>query len=352
MLSPEYAAVWMGVTALVGFVGGYGVRALALRVRMVDVPDGERRTHARPVPLGGGLAAWFACVVAFSLLRLVAPSVFSAALWRDLAVVGVATLPLLVVGLVDDARRLSARWLVLAALAAVGIAVAGGIRVEAVTWFGGSARTLSTMVSVLVSSAWLLLATGATKFSDGVDGLVVGQTIVGAALIAGLSLSTAYFQPDMALIAGLFGAAFFGVLWHNWPRARLYLGEFGSTFSGFGLGVIAILSGAKLAIALAAVGVFLVDVCWVMVRRLWRGTSPFSGDRTHMHFLLQDKGWPSWAVAPLLWLVAFGFGFAALQLQTQGKIRLLFALALLTWGASFWLQRSTAASSSGARKSR
>lgn len=350
MLSPEYAGAWMGLTALLGFVGGYGVRAFALRMRMVDIPDGERRIHARPIPLGGGLAAWFGCVAVCFVLWMVAPTLFSPTLWRDLAVVGVATLPLLAVGLMDDMYRLSPRWLVLAALAAVSIAVVGGIRVEAVTWFGGAAKTLSTAVSILVSGAWLLLATGATKFSDGVDGLVAGQTIVGAILIAGLSLSQAYFQPDIALIAGVFGAAFFGVLWHNWPRARLYLGEFGSTFAGFGLGVIAILSGAKLAIALAAVGVFLVDVCWVMLRRVWRGASPFSGDRTHMHFLLQDKGWPSWAVAPLLWLVAFAFGVAALQLQTQGKIRLLLALALLTWGASFWLQRSTAISSSDSLK--
>ncbi len=306
---------------------------------MLDVPDGARRLQKKPVPLGGGVAAWMACMLVFGALWLAAPQLFSVEVWRGVGMLGLATVPLLVAGLLDDRYRLPARWLVLGGIFAAMIALVGGIRIERVSWFGTGALALPLGVSWLVSGVWLLLTTGATKFSDGVDGLVAGQTVVGSLLIVGLSLSAAYFQPDIALIAGIFGASFFGVLLHNWPRARLYLGEFGSTFAGFGLGAIAIVSGAKLAIALAAVGILLVDIVWVMIGRLRRGTPIFVGDRTHIHFLLQDSGLPSWAVAPLLWVTAFGFGFAALQLQTQGKATLLLVLACVTWGASVWLQR-------------
>lgn len=314
---------------------GFMVRAIALNVGLVDVPDVGRHQHGRTVALAGGCAAWLAVS---SFLLILRPFVVDLSPWLNnaewLSLV-LAPLPLMVVGLWDDRRRLSPGWLLMGAAFSIAIAIWCGVNIDQVTNPAGGALSFRPLVSHGVTALWLLACIGATKFADGADGLVAGQTSIGAFLILGLCLSSLYYQPSIAVIAALFGGAFFGVLLHNWPRARLFLGEFGSTYSGLGLGILASISGAKVAIALMAMGVFVADMVWVMVRRLWRGRSPLEGDRSHLHFLLAGLGLPSWVVAMVFWVLGLGFGIAALQFQTQGKILLFAALVILTWIISF-----------------
>ena len=332
-------------TVLLASSLGFIVRRVFSRKGWVDQPDAQRRTHASAIPFGGGLVAWMTCtfVIGGATLFLVSQGMLSvssdALLFRGLLGAFFASIPLLIVGTLDDRYRLSPYWLSAGAILSVLIALLYGIRIQELTRIGGSVYVLSTVVSFLLTGIWLLLCIGATKFSDGIDGLVCGQTCVGAVLIAGLALSPAFRQLNVAFLAIIFGGAFFGVLLHNWPKARIYLGEFGSTFSGLGLGILAILSGAKLAIALMAFGPFLADIARVMVMRVLSGQSPFVGDRRHLHFLLRDAGLPAWAVSLCMWVFALIFGLSALQFQTQGKILLLATVLLLTWGGAFALER-------------
>ncbi len=329
------------LSAFVAFILAFLMRRLAWRVKFVDHPDAGRHQQSSAVALGGGIVAWLACIflVALSFVLPVETEIRSHIPTFQLLGIFLATLPLLLTGILDDLYRLSSKWLVLGGVASVSIVLAFGIRIDELTQIGGGVYALSSGVSFLLTGVWLLLCMGATKFSDGVDGLVAGQTCIGAALIAGLALSSAFYQPNIALLALIFGGAFFGVLLHNWPYARLYLGEFGSTFAGLGLGILAILSGAKLAIALMAMGFFLADILRVMMMRVWRGHSPFVGDRTHLHFLLRDAGLPAWGVSMCMWVFALIFGLAALQFQTQGKMLLFAGVLVLTWGSAFFLER-------------
>ena len=329
-------------SALVAWVAGFIVRSLALRTGWVDVPDAGRHRHGRVVALAGGCAAWLAMVAGLFLAHPFAVGlepVFSGWEWYSLVF---APLPLLVVGLWDDRRRLRPVWLLLGAFAAIALCMISGVRIEQVTNPGGGTMLFSLGTSLVVTFLWLLACVGATKFADGADGLVAGQTVIGSALIVGLCLSPLYAQPSVALLAALFGGSFLGVLWHNWPRAKLFLGEFGSTYAGLGLGVLASISGAKVAIALMAMGVFVADIIWVMMRRVWRGRSPLEGDRTHLYFLLAALGMPSWLVAVVIWGLGLGFGLAALQFQTQGKLLLVGVLILLTAFISYLAEQRAA----------
>ncbi len=314
---------------------GFWMRRWATARGWLDIPDEGRHRHARPVPFGGGLVAWFVCALAVGLVSWFWPELFRSITPLERFGFFLSTLPLLVVGTIDDRRPLRPSWLLLGVLLSVVIALVFGLRVERLSLPSGMPLPLSSLASLGISTLWLLACTGATKFSDGLDGLVAGQTVIGALLITGLCLSTRFYQPEVALLAVLFGGSFLGVFLHGWPKARLFLGEFGSTFAGFGLGILALISGAKFAIALMAVGFFAADIIWVMLRRLWRGTSPLQGDRTHLHFVLLAAGLPSWAVTLLLWGLALGFGLAALQMQTQAKMLLLAVVVLLTWTLSY-----------------
>lgn len=324
------------VCAFLAWGVGIFVRRYAQVYGWMDIPDVGRHRHERPVPYGGGVAAWIVCIVGFFAGFFIWPEGFRTIHLRELVGFFLSTIPLLVVGVIDDRWPLRPKWLLLGAGFSIVIALVFGFRVHAIMGpFGGGKLDLSGGMSIALSFAWLLACTGATKFSDGLDGLVAGQTVIGSLLIGGLCLTTAFFQPEVALLAAIFGGSFLGVLIHGWPRARLFLGEFGSTFSGFGLGVLAIISGAKFAIALMAMGFFVADIVWVMLRRMYQGRSPLEGDRTHLHFALLSAGMPAWGVAVLLWALGLLFGFAALQFQTRGKLVLVAVLVLLTWSLSF-----------------
>lgn len=326
-------------SALLAWVGGWLVRRHAKEFGLVDRPDGGRHRHTRPMPLAGGVAAWVAMSCVAVVFWFVAPTVVGAFALREWLSLVVAAIPLLVVGVLDDRYRLGPGWLLFGAVASIILALLLGIRIERITNPGGGAFTFTSLTSMAVSALWLLACIGSTKFADGVDGLVAGQTVIGAVLIAWLCLMPAYFQPHVGLLAAIFGGAFLGVLLHNWPRARLFLGEFGSTFAGLGLGILASISGAKVAIALMAMGFFAADILWVMARRVWRGRSPLEGDRTHLHFVLLAAGLPSWAVAIVVWSLGLGFGIAALRFQTQGKMVLIAVLVVGTWILSYSAER-------------
>lgn len=322
-------------SALFAWTGGWFVRRFANRFGLIDQPDGGRRRHAKPVPLAGGVAAWAAMLCVGSVLWVFVPALpasFRFLKWSSLVF---AAIPLLVIGVLDDRYRLRPAWLLVGALCSILLALGLGIRIEHITHPLGGVATFAPIASLGISALWLLACIGSTKFADGVDGLVAGQTVIGAMLIGWLCCTPAYFQPHVGVLAALFGGSFLGVLLHNWPKAQLFLGEFGSTFAGFGLGVLASISGAKVAIAFMAMGFFAADMLWVMARRVWRGRSPFEGDQTHLHFVLRAAGLPSWAVAMVVWGLGLGFGIAALQFQTQGKIALVGILIAGTWALSY-----------------
>jgi UDP-GlcNAc:undecaprenyl-phosphate GlcNAc-1-phosphate transferase len=201
------------------------------------------------------------------------------------------------------------------------------------TQLHAGALTLSLPADI-ITIAWLLTVTYAMKFLDGLDGLVAGLAMIGAFLIAGLAGSEAFFQPLVALMALVVAGAHLGFLPMN-RQGSLFLGEAGSTIAGFSLGVLAVISGAKVATAAVALGVPLVDIALVVIGRVARGVSPFKGDDTHLHFRLLKAGLSRRSAVRLIWGIALIFGLAALSLQTKGKIFLFAGLVALVLTISY-----------------
>jgi UDP-GlcNAc:undecaprenyl-phosphate GlcNAc-1-phosphate transferase len=112
--------------------------------------------------------------------------------------------------------------------------------------------------------------------------------------------------------------------------------------AGFTLGFLAIVSGAKIAIALAVLAIPIADAALVVLGRLRRGDSPWKGDATHLHFRLLNLGISHRMVVALLWGVSMAAGVMALTLQTRGKIFLLSTLVVLTALASWLASRKIA----------
>ena len=169
-----------------------------------------------------------------------------------------------------------------------------------------------------------------TKLLDGIDALVTGVTMIGALIIFCFTITEKYYQSDIALASLVLAAACLGFLIFNWHPASIFLGEGGSLFLGYALGVLAIISGGKIAIALLVMGIPILDVAWTIIRRLKKGKNPFKfSDREHLHFKILDSGLGErWTVA-VYYLISAVFGLSALFLQSRGKVYALFLLMVV-----------------------
>jgi UDP-GlcNAc:undecaprenyl-phosphate GlcNAc-1-phosphate transferase len=168
-----------------------------------------------------------------------------------------------------------------------------------------------------------------TKLLDGMDGLVTGISAIGAVVIFLLSLTPQVMQPQTALLSIAFAGSLLGFLILNFYPAKIFLGESGSTFAGFMLGVLAIVSGSKIATAMLVMGIPLLDALWVILQRIMNKQSPIQGDRRHLHFRLLDIGFSEPQAVLFLYALSGFFGATALFLQSMGKLVALFMLVLV-----------------------
>jgi UDP-N-acetylmuramyl pentapeptide phosphotransferase/UDP-N-acetylglucosamine-1-phosphate transferase len=125
------------------------------------------------------------------------------------------------------------------------------------------------------------------------------------------------------------GAAIVGFLPFNWNPARIIMGDSGANFLGYALAVASIIGGAKIATALLALGLPILDVAWVILFRLAHGRSPLKADRGHLHHRLLDNGWSQAQIVLFVAGISLAAGISSLLLPSQGaKLAAMFLLAL------------------------
>jgi UDP-GlcNAc:undecaprenyl-phosphate GlcNAc-1-phosphate transferase len=303
---------------------------LATNAGIVDRPTDPRKVHTKPIPLLGGAAIFVS--IAFVVLLLLANT--DALTGGEITIrhyLGflLGGLVLMIGGYFDDRYNLPPRYAFISPVIAAFVAITFGIEVEKLTNPFGGVIYLSPVQSDVLVFVWLLVVMYTTKFLDGLDGLAAGVTAIGSLMVMLLALSAAYFQPDVALLAAIALGALLGFLVWNFYPASVFLGEGGSTFVGYLLGTLAVISGGKLATALLVLGIPLFDAIWVVLRRMKRGglAAAAKGDRKHLHHRLLDLGWSQRRIVLAFYVVAAGFGVSTLFLQSKEK---LIALGLLT----------------------
>jgi UDP-GlcNAc:undecaprenyl-phosphate/decaprenyl-phosphate GlcNAc-1-phosphate transferase len=153
----------------------------------------------------------------------------------------------------------------------------------------------------------------ATKFLDGLNGLVSGMSVIGGVIL--LITSITLGQSFSVLIALAMTGAFLGFLPYNF-QGKIFLGEGGSTLAGFLLGVLALLGPAKISITLLILGIPILDVLWVVYERIFKNKkSPFKGDLSHLHFKLINFGLNEKQTVVLLWILSLLFGLSGLLIK-------------------------------------
>lgn len=278
-------------------------RRIAFALGALDVPD-ERHRHRRTTARLGGLAVFAAFGALVSVL---------AALGRlhggaqpQILVFIVAAALVMAVGAIDDVRRLGPHVKLAVEIAAALLVVyVGDCRITGISSPGGilDLGGLAAPFTVL----WIVLLTNAVNLIDGIDGLAAGTSALALASVT--VIARGFDFTTVATLAAVLAGACAGFLVHNLHPATIFLGDSGSLFIGFSIGVLSSYARAKGTTGAIAFATLLIvalplgDLVSAIGRRYFRGLTAhslrshvaglgriFQPDNNHLHHRLLRAG--------------------------------------------------------------
>ncbi|MBT6691292.1 undecaprenyl/decaprenyl-phosphate alpha-N-acetylglucosaminyl 1-phosphate transferase [Candidatus Parcubacteria bacterium] len=320
---------------------------LAHRQGILDHPGADRKIHTKPVPLLGGIAVYASFFITIFILWQSHQLTDERISLSMLAWFLLAGLVLIINGALDDKYSLPAQVTVWGPVLASLIIIFAGLKISYITHPEGGVLQLDSLFSslsgmadfipMLLTFVWLMGITYTTKLLDGIDGLTSSIGLVASVVIFVVSLSWDIQGSTTSLLALVLAGAIFGFLLLNWHPAKVFLGEGGSTFIGFSLGVLSIISGSKIATALLVMGLPVLDIIWVIIRRLRQKKAFWRADKQHLHFRLLSAGLSQKQVVIFLSTISLCFGVISILFTTKAKIGALIILLVLMLLLSSWL---------------
>jgi UDP-GlcNAc:undecaprenyl-phosphate GlcNAc-1-phosphate transferase len=313
------------------------LKPVANRLGLVDRPLGARKQHDRPTPLVGGAAITLAALIC---------GVCFLPMTRDVVGLGVASLVLLSVGVLDDRYDINWRVRIIAqGAAALVLYFVGGVQVE---WIGNALGFTGHTLGVLALPFTVLATVGITNavnWADGVDGLAGSLCLAAVIMLT----AAAIYAGNSALASDLvvMGGCVMGFLAFNlrtpWrPRATVFLGG-GAEILGLWIAWAAFrltqTPGHPVTPVLAPflIAPPVIDCLVLIVRRLSIGYSPFFADRNHMHHRMLDGGFTATGVVATLVGLTLLIGLLAGVARLVHVPEPVFPLVYLTAAAGYFV---------------
>lgn len=300
--------------------------------------------HTKPIPRGGGIPLFLGAFISALLFLPINNTTIA---------IFASSFIMLIIGVLDDkqnsrSRDVSPYFRFLVNIVTAVVIVGSGISIHFITNpFGGGLIQLDALrlpiinllLSDIVSVLWLIWVMNMVNWSKGVDGQMPGIVAISAIVIGILSLrldpSGTGNLIDAQLSFIVAGSAI-GFLIFNFHPAKIFPG-YGATSIYLLLGVVSILSSAKLATAVLVMGVPLVDFVFTIIRRVANKKSPFHGDNKHLHHNLLKLGYSQRQIALFYWSISAILGLISLTLSAKSKVFALIMLTVIVGGAVLFL---------------
>jgi len=322
-------------TALVAVFGAFLVSAVltrqfcdpASRLHFLDHPN-ERSLHTNPTPRTGGVA-----INAGLLLAAVVYQAFSddigLLVWLSAACLLVAVL-----SFVDDMKGVSVAGRFLGHTIAAGVVMAGGLILPGLE-LPGLAWSWPAWAGIVFTAIYLVWMINLYNFMDGMDGFAGGMAVIGFGTLALLGLLAGHQLFFMASL--VVAAAACGFLLFNFPPARIFMGDTGSSVLGLLVGGFSLWGVEEQVfpfwVAILVFSPFIVDASVTLVRRLTRGERVWKAHKTHFYQRLVQSGWGHRKTLLYEYILMVACGFSAVvshSLSQQWQIAL-----LLFWVAAY-----------------
>jgi UDP-GlcNAc:undecaprenyl-phosphate GlcNAc-1-phosphate transferase len=295
------AVAAFGCSCAVSWVLTATLLRLAPYSGLIDQP-GARKVHVRPIPRGGGLAIYAGLLAGLWTIGQVGSSPLPGMLAAGFGIV--------VLGLIDDIRDLP--WQV--RLAVQLIMTAGTVYA-----LHGDRDWSYQLVAVF----WIVGLINAFNMLDNMDALSAGVAWIAAGmlLVASGYRHGWHFSEEEEIPCLMLMGALLGFLWFNRPPARIFMGDAGSTFLGFFLGLRSLdlyPRDGLMRYWIPVACIFAVpcyDLCSVVVLRLWQRRSPFHADKQHLSHRLVALGLSPRCAVGVIYLLAVASGIGGLLIQ-------------------------------------
>ncbi|EHI98912.1 Glycosyl transferase, family 4, conserved region-containing protein [Clostridium sp. DL-VIII] len=295
---------------------------LANKVQFTDKPN-KRKQHKMPTPLCGGIALYIGFFISYFMFYKDEDHPY-----KQVTVLVAATM-ILLIGLIDDWYKTKGKEfaifprLVIQLLSAI-------LVFKANIFFGGftnpftsSYIEFSPVVKFILTITWIFGVTTVINWSDGMDGLAGGLSLISAATF--FAAAIILNQDESAVVSIMLVGTILGFLYYNKFPAKVFMGDSGANFLGFILSITALEGAFKQATVLSlfipilALAVPIFDNLFVIFKRFSEGKPVYQADRSQIHFRLEEKGFTTVQVVKYIMLISLTFSILSIILLLVKK---------------------------------
>jgi len=302
----------------------YVIRLFALKKSFLAHVN-ERSSHTTPTPHGGGIAiaiTWFLGLVYLFTCQEIETPLFSALMVGAL---------LSIVSFLDDVYELSPkkRLLTQAFVSVLGLYLLGGLSKIDLGFFVIENQIVTNALA-FVGIMWFI---NLYNFLDGIDGYA-GSEAVFLGVAGWLLFGGSYFLVLVACVLGF-------LVW-NWHKAKIFMGDVGSTLLGYTIAIFALYhqnNGTSILVWLILFGLFWFDATLTLFRRYQNGEKLSMAHKKHAYQRLTQNGWSHEKVvvyAIFLNMLLVVLGYIAFVFQGLAIICFMVTVALL-YGVVKWV---------------
>ena len=252
---------------------------------LVDRPV-ERSLHDRPTSRAGGIAILAGVAAGLAVVVLMEASA------RGYGWVLAGALIIVSVSFADDARRVSPAVRIVCHFAAAACVLQAGLPVERIV-LPGAGLDLGTVAGAVFTMLFVTWVVNLYNFMDGMDGFAGGMATIGFTTLALLCIH----RDAIVLVAAsaVVAASSLGFLLFNFPPAKIFMGDLGSSLLGYLCAVMMLWAERSAAvplwISILVFSPFIVDASVTLVRRSIAGERPWRAHRSHFYQRLVLLGW-------------------------------------------------------------
>ncbi len=264
--------------------------------KIFDNPN-FRSQHYKPIVRTGGISIFISFIFTFILcqyfgvinlsesnqLNFILPIVICSSLF-------------FLIGLIDDLVRLSPFLRLVIQFSSASLLWVLNIKISVINllWFNNI--ELPNLLSYLITIFWVVGITNAINWLDGLDGLIAG--IIFIYIIGLTSISGIAEQSNITVISAIIGGGCLAFLKYNSYPAEIIMGDGGSNFLGFMISILTLYSSESSSFngtinanfTLGILALPLLDMIFVIFKRISKNRSPFYPDRNHFHHRLLNAG--------------------------------------------------------------
>lgn len=267
------------------------MKKVAIFLRVLDMPDKKRKIHTEPMPLLGGLGIFFGFLLGYMLFapkdNLMLSILISAFL-------------IMLLGLFDDMTKsvtpMPNKYKILVqVVVSIIVVFYGGLKLTKTSLFGLNLDfTVVPLLPEILSILIIVATINAINLIDGLDGLCAGISSIYFLTIGIIGFILNKFGGLDIILSSIMLGCTLGYLVHNFPPAKIYQGDAGSTFCGLMIAVIFLLGFktatlTSLIIPLLILAIPIMDTLFAIIRRKLKGQKIDHADKEHIHHQLLKR---------------------------------------------------------------